>query len=217
MRIVRSVLVFSLACLTAGCFGNSIRGSGNVVTESREVSGFTGVEVSGSARLVVEQGDTESLSITADDNLMQYLTSEVQGSTLMLGTKNFASLSPTDAIVYKLSVRNLDRLGISGSVEADVRGIRTDSLTVGVSGSGKITVSGEADAQEINVSGSAEYEAEDFKTKDASINISGSAKAVVAVSDNLDVRVSGSGDVEYIGNPEITKSISGAGNIRSRS
>lgn len=217
MRIVQTVLVLALAILNTGCFGmNSVRGSGNVITESRDVSGFTDVEVSGAAKLIVEQGDTESLSITADDNLMQYLTSEVQGSKLRLGTKDFTSMSPTEDIIYRLSVKKLNSVGISGSVAADLKGIRTDSLTVAVSGSGEITVSGEADSQEIAVSGSAEYEAENFKTREASISISGSAKAVVAASEKLDVRVSGAGEVEYIGDPQVTKSISGSGSIRPR-
>ena len=71
-----------------------MKGSGNIKTESREVKDFTGVEVAGSAKLIVQQGEIESLTITADDNLLQHLTAEVQSSKLILGTKGRVSLRP---------------------------------------------------------------------------------------------------------------------------
>ena len=219
MRTLKFAVVLALACLASSCFGfgggDTMRGSGNIKTESRSVSDFTGVEVSGSAKLIVEQGQTENLTITADDNLLQYLTSEVKSSKLMLGTKDYVSLQPTAPITYTLTVKRLNTLGASGAVIVDAKDLHTNELTVAVSGSGDITVSGEADAQKIAVSGSADYKGESFKTKDTSISISGSGKAVVAASNLLDVQVSGSGDVKYIGEPKVTKSISGSGSVEA--
>ena len=216
MKIVKSALVLALACLVGACFnGNSLKGSGHIKTESRSVSDFTGVEVSGSAKLVVEQAEREDLTITADDNLLQYLTSDVDGTTLKLGTKGFTSIQPTAPVTYTLWVRRLNALGASGSVIVDAKGIRTDSLTIAVSGTGDISISGEADAQKIAISGTADYKAESFKTKDTSISISGSGKAVIAVSNRLDVEVSGAGDVRYIGDPTVTKNISGSGSVEA--
>ena len=216
MRMIRSALILALACLLGACFGFDVtRGSGNITTEPRKVSGFTDVEVDGSAKLIMEQGDMETLSITADDNLMQYLTSDVQGSKLMLGTKSGASIQPTAPITYKLTVKNLNSIGASGSVVVDAKGIHTNSLTVAISGAGDFTISGEADSQKIAISGSATYKAESFKTKDASISISGSGKAVMAASERLDVQVSGSGDVQYIGATKVSQSISGSGSVKA--
>jgi hypothetical protein len=65
--------------------------------------------------------------------------------------------------------------------------------------------------QKIAISGTADYKGESFNTKDTSISISGSGKAVLAASDRLDVQVSGAGEVRYIGEPKVTKSIAGAG------
>src|SRR5919109_984587 len=48
-------------------FGPGERGSGNIVTETREVSGFKSIEVSYPAQVVVTQGSQESLKIQADD------------------------------------------------------------------------------------------------------------------------------------------------------
>jgi hypothetical protein len=214
MKILNVALVLNLALGAAAC-GSSIRGSGNIKTESRPVSDFTSVEVSGSGKLIVQQGETESLTVTADDNLLPYLASEVAGSKLMLGTKGLVFVSPTEPITYNLTVKKLNAIGASGDITVDAKDIQTDSLAVAVSGSGDVSISGESAEQKIAISGSADYKAENFKTKDTSIAISGSAKALVAVSTRLDVKVSGSGDVRYIGKPEITKEISGSGNVEA--
>jgi hypothetical protein len=126
------------------------------------------------------------------------------------------SISPTEEIVYKLSVKKLNGLVISGDVSVEASGVRTESLTVAVSGAGKIKLSGEAREQNIAISGIADYQAENFKTAATSIAISGSGNAVVAASANLMVHVSGAGSVEYIGNPKVEKSISGAGTVQAR-
>jgi hypothetical protein len=217
MRIVPWTATLILLTLTSGCMGiNAVRGSGTSTTESRMVSDFTGIEVSGSAKLIIEQSETEALTVTTDDNLQQYVTAEVKDSKLRLGTKPSMSLSPSDRITYKVLVKNLTVLGASGDVVVQAGGLRTDSITVAISGSGDIRISGDATEQKIAISGSANYDAEDLHSKDATLSISGSGKAVLAVSDRLDVMVSGSGDVEYIGTPQITQSISGSGSVRRR-
>ena len=216
MKVAKCALVLSLACSVGACFKTyPSRGSGTIETEARTVNGFTGVELSGNGKLIIEQGDTESLTITADDNLLQYLTSDVEKSKLMLATNVVFSLEPTAPITYRLTVKRLNTLGASGSVIVEASGIRTDSLTIAVNGSGDISISGEADAQKIAVSGTADYKADNFKTKDTSISISGSGKAVIAASNQLDVQIAGTGEVKYIGNPQITQSISGAGSVKA--
>jgi hypothetical protein len=210
-------MVLTLAVALSGCMGmNSVQGSGKVITETRNVSGFTGVEISGDAKLVIEPGDTESVQILADDNLMEYLDATVTGSKLVLGPKNLASIAPTERVTYRVVVKTLSSLDASGSVTVEAKGVQTDSLSVSISGSGEIEISGEAASQKIVISGSANYEAENLNSKEASITISGSAKAVLAVAVKLDVQVSGSADVEYIGSPQVTKSISGSGSVEQR-
>jgi hypothetical protein len=217
MTKTRSVALLFLLAIVSGCMGiNSVSGSGKVITETRNVSGFTGVEVSGDAKVTVEQSDMERVEITADDNLMQYLSSEVLGSKLMLGPKNLIGLRPTERITYKIFAKNLSSLGASGSISAEAKDVKADSFNVALSGSGDIEVSGETSKQTVSISGSANYDGEHLASKEATLNISGSGKAVLAVSEKLDVQVSGSGDVEYIGAPQVTQNISGSGAIRQR-
>jgi hypothetical protein len=196
--------------------GNIIGGSGHVVTETRNVSGFTGVGVSGDAQVLVEQSDMERVEIRADDNLMEHLTSDVVGSKLVLGPRNLVGVRPTQRIIFKVFAKSLLDLETSGSISAEVKDVKSESFNVALSGTGDIKVSGETSKQTVSISGSGSFNGEHFASKEASLNISGSAKVVMAVSEKLDVQISGSGDVEYIGTPQVTQNISGSGAIRQR-
>src|SRR5215813_5905912 len=139
-----------LALVATACSMGGVRGSGNVVEESREVRGFSSVQLEGAGDLIIDQTGENSLKIRADDNLLPLLTSEVRGSELVLGTKRFTSINPSKKVVYNITVKSLDGISIAGSGNATARGINTDRLKVSVAGEGKITAEGEAARQEIN-------------------------------------------------------------------
>ena len=73
---------------------------------------------------------------------------------------------------------------------------------------------GKADSQDIDISGSGSYEALDLESKEAEIDLGGSGKASVNVLDDLDVTISGSGSVQYRGNPTVIQDIRGSGEVR---
>lgn len=134
------------------------------------------MDLSGSGKMIIEQSDVESLSITADDNLLPYLTSEVHGSRLSLSTKDF--IRPTGPVTYELLVKKLKSISISGGAQIDAKGLATDSLDVSVSGAGDITISGQTDKETVSISGAGKYRADDFKSKSATVDISGIGSAI---------------------------------------
>jgi hypothetical protein len=203
--------------LVAGCVLNGISGSGTIAEERRNVSGFSNISLSGAGRLLIEQTGAESLTIAADDNLLPHIKSEVHGSTLELGNKDFTRpVQPSKDITYKLTVKNIRRVDVSGSGSVDANGLQTERLDIAISGSGKVTASGNADDLEIRISGSGDYLGEGLKSKRADVDISGSGRAVIAVSEKLDADVSGSGSIQYIGEPRVQQHVSGSGSVRRR-
>jgi hypothetical protein len=217
------------ACDGSSVFG--VRGSGDVVRESREVTGFDEIVLLGSGTVTVEVTGTESLTIEAEDNLMEYLTSDVENGRLELGSRR--AISSTEEIVYTITVdslRSLDvagsgditavgvagdelGLGIGGSGSIEVPGLESRSVSVDISGSGDIEISGMGDELEISIGGSGRYEGAAFVTEFARVTVSGSGDAVVNVTGALDARVSGSGNVEYLGDPTVNASTSGSGEV----
>jgi hypothetical protein len=217
MNRLPAVFVILLSVIANGClFGPSVSGSGHVTSETRNMSGFSNVSLEGSGRLVIAQGGVESLTVTADDNLMPYIQTEVRGGTLVLGQKNGVSLSPSTDIVFKVTTRKLDTLDISGSGVAEAKGLQSAKMKIDVSGSGEISADGAADDLDIDISGSGRFRGEGLKSKRTRVDISGSGSALVASSETLNATVSGSGSIEYVGDPRVHQDISGSGTIRKR-
>jgi len=215
---MRMFLGFAIlaALLTAGCGSAGIRGSGNVVTEPRNVANFTQVILRGSGQLVLDQNGTESLTITADDNLLPYLTSDIDGNRLTLGTKDSTNVSPSKDIIYKVSAKNLNGLQVAGSGSADAKGIKTERLSILIAGSGSVSIAGSADEQDITLAGSGGYQGKDLRSKMATVNITGSGNVDLNASDKLNAIIVGSGDIRYTGEPTITKQVLGSGSIVKR-
>jgi hypothetical protein len=206
-----------------------------MVTETRAVSNFDSIALSGSGEVIVTQGEGESLSIETDDNVMEHVKAEVSGGTLNLGFKEGLNLISPTRLIFTVGVEDLTSVSISGSgdIESDV--IKTDRLDATVTGSGDIQIgtltadevkaritgsgdmdlTGEVATQDITISGSGKYRAGDLRSQSTEVSITGSGDATVWATDSLDVNISGSGSVDYYGRPTMSTSGSGSGDVTS--
>jgi hypothetical protein len=201
--------------MVASCMIVGVQGSGNVITETRDVSGFSEIAVGGSGVVRVEVTGTDSMTIEAEDNIMPLLETDVTNGRLVLDTSR--SISPTVDIVYTITAATLEGLEVSGSAEVDATGIDATDFSVDISGSGDVAAVGTLDgALSLSISGSGAFDGESLTSPQGTVDISGSGNAVVNVSETLDVSVSGSGNVEYLGSPDVDEDISGSGNIDQR-
>jgi hypothetical protein len=230
--------VVAVAVLTGCAIGTTVSGSGGPastaprptgavtpatavpesgrVIESREISGFTGVELTSIGDLRIEQTGTESLTIEADADVLPQLTSNVSNGILELGVAPGTTIATSRRIVYRLTVATLDSIAVSGAGDATAANLRADRLTVEVSGAGEMILAGTVDSQTVTISGTGDYNGEDLLSASAKVTIDAAGNAVLRVSDRLDVTVSGVGSVEYIGDPKVTKHISGVGSVEQR-
>ena len=216
----------------SACALGTLRGSGKLVTETRSVNDFNRVSLSGSGKVIITQGEEESLTIETDDNVIDYIASEVKGGTLTLGTKSGKSVSPT-RLRFTLSVKDLvglkvsgsgditsasldtDRLeiGVSGSGDIQIDSLTAKALKIGISGSGHVELAGKSPTQEVTISGSGNLRAADLQCETAKVTISGSGSATVWATESLNARMSGSGSVKYYGSPTVSSKRSGSGKI----
>src|SRR6185295_1660791 len=109
------ILLFFIPSLACGSFTtNSVVGSGNIETQVIDVSGFDRVLLEGFGDVYVEQGQSESLSVQTDANIIPLLDIEVRGRELRLGTKPGIDLTPSESIAYNLTVKDLNSLSLAG-------------------------------------------------------------------------------------------------------
>jgi hypothetical protein len=186
--------------------------SGAVVTESRAVQGFNAVSMESVGIVVVEHSGAESLAITAEETLLPYLTSEVSGDTLVLGSDLPDGSRQASAILFEVGVMSLDRVAFSGVGGIDARGIDTRDFRALLTGVGDIQVEGRVDRQEVDISGVGAYRAADLSSRTAVVNMSGVNQAVVRVSERLEGFVVSPCVLEYYGDPVVA--ISGGGTVR---
>lgn len=192
-----------------------VEGSGNVITESREVSGFHEIDLSGSGRVVVEVSGTESLTIEAEDNIMPLLETTVTDGRLRLDARS--SISPTVEVVYTITAATLDGVVVSGSGIVRATAIEGSEFRVDISGSGDVEAEGTVTGLlSVSISGSGGFDGGSLIAPVGQVDVSGSGNALVSVTDDLEVTVSGSGDVEYLGSPAVELDVSGSGNVTQR-
>ena len=213
---IRATLTMLLAALLcAACIRPGVEGSGNVITESREVSDFNEIVLGGTGRVIVEVTGTESLTIEAEDNIMPLLETRVRNGRLRLDTSG--SISPTVEIVYTITAETLDGLVISGSGVAEAEAVDGTDFRADISGSGNVEVEGTLSGLlSVSISGSGDFGGESLTAPEGRVDVSGSGNAVVNVTDDLEVSVSGSGEVEYLGEPNVESSVSGSGTVIPR-
>jgi len=239
MRVRLALLGLTLsAAVASGCEihigpAQAVQGSGTVKTESRDVHGFDAVEVAGTGTLVITQSDTEHLTISAEDNILPRLVSEVVNRRLELHPQSNTQLSATQPIRYELAVKQLKEirlagtgdvqatslavdtldLSMAGSGSASVGHLTAKTLNVTIAGSGTVSLAGRATQQNVNIAGSGRYRAADLQSQQAKVDVSGSGDCALKVSDRLDVTVAGSGNVTYVGSPSVNETILGSGRV----
>jgi hypothetical protein len=218
MLVVLLPVIGILAVLT-GCeaFGTTIvDGSGSVVSEPRQVGEFSRIRLDNSGELHIVQGDAVSVTIEAEDNLLPYLTTEVSGDELVLTTLENVSLRTTKPIIYQITVVDLSLIEINGSATIAAENLSLDMLQLDISGTGHVTLSGEIEEMIIAISGTGTYNAEALVNAKTTLNISGTGEAAVNASDVLIVDISGTAQVTYTGDPQVTQKITGTGTVKQK-
>lgn len=219
-----------------GDFSGRIAGSGQIETETRQISGVNGVSINYPADVTLVQGTEESIVIEADDNLLPQLQTEERNGVLVVesNARNWSErVRPTQPVKITITLANFELIDISSAADVTMAELETATLNVDVSGAGNVTignlsaeeftadlsgagdmeVSGSATNVGLSISGAGSFDGEGFQTQTAVIDISGFGDASLRVSDELKVEISGAGSVDYYGSPVVHQDVSGLGDV----
>ena len=222
MKQLSTILILALFVSSAaqadglfGLFKDRVKGSGNLTTESRDISDFERIKSTGSFDIYVDVGPEPSLTITFDDNLIELIETEISGKTLYIDSD--ASFGSKHNCKINITVPSLEYVKLSGSGDVVVNNLKAEFFEYAVSGSGDLSANGEVKELELTISGSGDIDASDLKAEDVYAKISGSGDIKLYASNLLDGHISGSGDITYYGNPkQVDRMISGSGSMRKK-
>jgi hypothetical protein len=214
MRKILIVLLAGCVLLVVGCHLPGVRGNGQIKTEERPVATFANVDASGAFEIEWQSG-LPAVRVTTDENLLPYIENNVSEDTLHLRTREH--LWPTHGI--KVVISSPTRTGgrIRGAVKLTVKQLSGPTFALESKGASEVSLDGNVDRLLVDMTGASQLAADRLHAKTAEISTTGAGDADVAVTDTLNVVITGAGKVTYSGNPPtIKKQITGAGSIRHK-
>lgn len=190
----------------------TIRGSGTMVSENREVASFTRIEVAMGIDIVVTVGSPQQVTLTFDDNIIGKVKTRVRGNTLEIDSRG--SFSTSSECKIEITVPSIEEFSLAGSGNIEIRGIAGEKFEIDLAGSGNIRIDGRTKNLEIDVAGSGDIDARDLIAEEAEVSIAGSGNVRVYAEKSLEAEISGSGDIRYYGDPDVESDVSGSGSIK---
>jgi Putative auto-transporter adhesin, head GIN domain len=236
---MKKILFVMLAFISVNCFAQpwkTIKGNGQPKKETRTVSAFTSLSSGGPMEVRITYGNSNTVVVDAEENLLPYIETTVKNGKLSIGAQknyNLQSNSKIVVVVTMTTIQSLELAG-SGSITGDGKFSNNDKtvinvsgsgglrlafdhfadLDVAVSGSGDIKLTGSTNSISAKVSGSGNIDCSAVRSKDVGAKISGSGNLTVDASNSVDAKISGSGNVMYKGDAANIKSkTSGSGKV----
>lgn len=237
LKVILAILMFlSISAISSAQFWESVRGNHNVVTKERKTGSFSGIRVSSGIDVYLKQGNSISVEVEADENLHEYILTEVKNGVLNVYVDN---ISIRDAERKRVNVTMKEINSVSTSSAGDVVGdtpikaenlelsassagnisleVTAKEINIDISSSGDITISGEADILDANLSSAGDLNAYKLKVREADISVSSAGDADVNVTEKLNARASSAGDINYMGEPKyVDAHSSSAGGVHRR-
>jgi hypothetical protein len=220
-------------------FLSTIQANASDKVDKRTLQPFDKISLRVAGNMQVIQDEKHYIEITANEVAINKIIVEVINHKLIIrfswDDMLFSNFTP-GPIDIKVHTPQIDELSLqgSGSIFSDselktprmvlyVAGsgdiklakLNCELFEANISGSGDIIISGDKTTREtkVNIAGSGNLKAYQFETEAAYINIAGSGNCELHVTDYLNARILGSGNLAYLGEPQIELRTSGSGRI----
>ena len=235
VAIVAVVAVISAVLVLRGWPGGLI-GSGNLETEAYAFSDFTEIEIGSAFEFEIRQSSSYNISVTADDNVMEYVQVSQVGQTLKIGLGRFGPIGLA-TLRASVTMPELRGLTVSGASRGDIYDFSsTEDVDITVSGASRVNgditagdvefdisgastvqLDGSANDMVAHVSGASRLNLDDFTVNNADVDLSGASSGTINLDGRLDADLSGASRLWYIGEPTMgTVDTSGASTISQK-
>ncbi len=228
------ILLWSVTYTQAQFWKKKISGNGQVTTETRKVSSYDKITVTGAFKVKIVPGEPGIIKVTADENLLEYIETYTKGSKLVIRVNPEFTIRHYSKLAVEVPADYLSRITLTGSGKVfnqsafdwnNLKLVMTGSgkmeidsevkhLEATLTGSGNIDLSGKTDTAEYVLTGSGDINAKNLAAQEVKATLTGSGNIYLQAIKRLNARIMGSGDVIYYGEPENLKSKTfGSGDI----
>lgn len=203
--------------LLSGCV-EIIDGNRVLAEEARPEQDFTRVHSRGVLDVALAEGPF-AVTVRIDENLVPHVRTAVSDDTLFISVEggNIRKYLPGPHVLVTLPLLRDAELTGSGSLVATELGADTDvsleltgsgrlswsgraeALDALVAGSGELSLDGTAETAELLLRGSGALDARGLTARGANIEVDGSGNITATVDGRVDARASGSGSIELFG------------------
>jgi len=191
-----------------------VSGSGNVITQTRDIRDFSSIDVGGIFKVEATAQKDFSVEVQADDNLMQFIKTEVRGGVLHIeAEKRFKANGP---IVVRVSAPSFENVSASGVTSVSVKDLKAEKFGIDMSGKSRVSVQGTAASLDVDISGASEIDAAGLSVETANVDASGASSVTVNASKQLSVDASGASRIYYSGTATVNKNTSGASSVTQK-
>jgi hypothetical protein len=229
------ILTLGITACAYGQIRRTVYGNNQVVKKERDAGNFSGLRVSSGIDVYLKQTGDESIVVEADENLHDYILTEIRDGILNVYTeanireaemkrvyvtmKDINSLKTTSAgdIIGETPVKT-EKLELSASSAGDIKlVVYAKVIEANISSSGDVTLTGEVDILDASLSSAGDLNAFGLDVREAEVSASSAGDADISVSERLRARASSAGDINYRGNPKyIDAHSSSAGGIHRK-
>ena len=178
-------------------------GSGTTKTDSRNNTGFKKIKVENAIDVNVSVGRGFAITVTADDNVMPNVATEIQGDTLVVSLKS--KVNAKSKINVDITMPEITDIDLVGAASCGVTGVKTDELNVSATGASRIKLDGTVKTLKAKAVGASVVDAEALRADKAEVESVGASNITVAASDDLKADATGASSVTYVGDPKQVK------------
>ncbi|WP_052180856.1 GIN domain-containing protein [Alistipes sp. ZOR0009] len=192
-----TVMLAASCTISSGDGGKKVKAEGEMKEKSITTQAFKEVTVTGQATLNVSYGDVQTITLKAQESILDIIEVKSDGKLLTIGVKDGYSISTNKGIVVNVVLPTpVEKYTVAGAAEVNVTGKPQENLN-------------------IEVAGAADFNGGALEVKNVTVAIAGAGDCKVWATDNLAVSIAGAGDVKYRGNPVLKKDIAGIGSVKA--
>lgn len=192
----------------SGC----VQGSGSLKEEDRTLPEFHGLDVDGAFIVTISGQKNQAVSLSADDNLLPLILTEVSDGVLRITTRK--PVCTGLPMTVRISVKTLDQISSGGANSFKISDLKSSALNLNLSGTSNMNLSGQTTKLTASLEGASEIRATALLAEKVFLSISGTGSADVYAGKALHADITGVGNVRYSGNPsEVVRNIIGWGSV----